>query len=95
MAQNTQQSLEPSAATITIGELFIAVTERDQDVLTVTGPHDERFPIVAFDGKSLAVLQKWSQDAADKTGQAVSIISFTRNSLHETFRPDTTGGSKQ
>lgn len=78
-----------------IESVYLAVTDAHGDgtesVYTVSGPDQNRIPVVALDDKSLESLRKFAETQARTTGKTVSIICFTHRTLHETFPPVATG----
>ena len=78
-----------------IEKVYMAVTDLEdasaEGVYTVTGPHNEKLPVVAIDDKDLDALRAYAQQEAQRSGKSVSIICFTNRTLHETFTPSATG----
>jgi len=77
-----------------VSEIYLAVIDHGGDgegVYTVTGPNNERLPLVALDKAALSVLRRYSQQVANERQDTVSIICFTARQLYESFRPVATG----
>lgn len=76
-----------------VDQVFVAVSDLGdgEQIYTVPGPNGEMLPIVAVNQRALGVLRRYAQSAANQSGKAVSIYSFTRRSLYDTVAPVATG----
>jgi len=74
-------------------EVYMAVFDDGghETIIEIRVTDNGKLPLVAIDEKGLAILQQFSQQTADKTGQTVSIICFTGRQLYESYSPSATG----
>ena len=96
VAQQSAALVEVTRQNQRIDRLHIIVTDvaGSEGIYSVYGPSGQLLPIVAVDDKGIGKLSLYAEEQVRLTGRTVSIISFTKRVLHETYRPLTTGDKK-